>query len=206
MLKRIRFLVLLLAGLAMLGSLGIALVGLNDDIEPSDLAVVLGSQVLPNGQPSARLQARLDQAVALYRQGICARILVSGGTGKEGFSEAQVMARYLTDQGKIPRQTILLDEHGDTTEATALNTAQIMRGHKLESALIVTQYYHVPRTRLAFKKAGVPVVRGAHAHFFSLRDFYAIPRELIALPVYGLRHFPREAPPASTSAAEPRGA
>lgn len=193
MLKRVRFLVLLLAGLVVLGSLGITLAGLHDDIEPSDLGVVLGSQVLPDGQPSARLRARLDEAVVLYRQGACARILVSGGTGKEGFSEAQVMARYLATQGKIPRQAILLDEHGDTTEATALNTAQIMRDHKLQSALIVTQYYHVPRTRLAFKKAGVPFVHSAHARFFSLRDFYAIPRELIALPVYGLRQFPKEA-------------
>ncbi|HKQ10949.1 MAG TPA: YdcF family protein [Rhizomicrobium sp.] len=193
MLKRACHLVLLLAGLAALGSLGIALAGLNDDIEPSDLAVVLGSQVLPDGQPSARLQARLDEAVVLYRQGVCGRILVSGGTGKEGFSEAQVMARYLVDQGKIPGQAIMLDEHGDTTEATALNTAQIMRDHKLKIALIVTQYYHVPRTRLAFKKAGIPIVHGAHARFFSLRDFYAIPRELIALPVYGLRQFPKKA-------------
>lgn len=192
MLKRLRLLAFLLAGLALLGSLGIAVAGLYDDIQPSDLGVVLGSQVLPNGQPSPRLQARLDEAVTLYRQGACARILVSGGTGKEGYSEAQVMADYLSVQAKIPRQAILLDEHGDTTEATALNTARIMRDHKLTSALIVTQYYHVPRTRLAFRKAGIPIVHGAHARFFSLRDFYAIPRELIALPVYALRRFSRQ--------------
>lgn len=195
MLKRLRLLAFLLVGLAVLGSLGVALAGLNDDIQPSDVGIVLGSQVLPDGRPSERLKARLDEAVALYRQGICARILVSGGTGKEGFSEAQVMARYLAAQGKIPREMILLDEQGNTTEATALNAAHIMRDHKLQSALIVTQYYHVPRTRLAFKKAGIPIIHSAHAHFFSLRDFYAIPRELIALPVYGLRRFPHKAPP-----------
>jgi uncharacterized SAM-binding protein YcdF (DUF218 family) len=204
MLKRGRLLVFLLAGLVVLGSLGVAMAGLNDDIQSSDLGVVLGSQVSPDGRPSARLQARLDEAVALYRQGVCARILVSGGTGKEGFSEAQVMARYLAE--RIPPQAIMLDEHGDTTEATALNTAQIMRDHGLKSALIVTQYYHVPRTRLAFKKAGVPIVHSAHAHFFSLRDFYAIPRELIALPVYGVRQFPQPAPHTSGFRAEPGGA
>lgn len=190
MLRRVRFLAVLLAGLVVLGSAGIALAGLADDIQPGDLCVVLGSQVLPDGRPSARLQARLDEAVALYRQGACPRILVSGGTGKEGFSEAQVMANDLAAKGRVPPQAILRDEHGDTTEATALNTAQIMRDHKLNSALIVTQYYHVPRTRLAFRKAGVPIIHGAHARFFSWRDFYAIPRELIALPVYGLRQFP----------------
>jgi vancomycin permeability regulator SanA len=156
MLKRLRLLAFLLVGLAVLGSLGVALAGLDDDIQPSDVGVVLGSQVLPDGRPSERLKARLDEALALYRQGICARILVSGGTGKEGFSEAQVMARYLADQGKIPREVILLDEQGNTTEATAVNTARIMRDHKLKSALIVTQYYHVPRTRLASRRRAFP--------------------------------------------------
>jgi hypothetical protein len=62
----------------MLGSIGILIVGaglisiagLNDNIDRSDVAVVLGNTVDPNGKPSARLQARLDKTIELYRRGI----------------------------------------------------------------------------------------------------------------------------------------
>jgi len=79
----------LLIGLASL--LGIVLTGLLDDIQKSDAGIVLGSKVMPDGTPSDRLRARLDKTAELYRQGMFPCIIVSGGTGKEGFSEAQVM-------------------------------------------------------------------------------------------------------------------
>jgi len=39
--------------------------GLNDNIEYSDVAVVLGNKVELDGYPSKRLQGRLDRAVEL---------------------------------------------------------------------------------------------------------------------------------------------
>ncbi|MDR2219945.1 MAG: YdcF family protein [Methylobacillus sp.] len=192
MLKSICRLALWLAVFLILGSVTITVAGLWDDIEPSDIGVVLGSQVLVRGHPSPRLQARLDKAVELYQQGVLPRILVSGGIERNGISEAQVMANYLISQG-IPREAILLDEHGNTTQATALNTAQIMRDAKLESAMIVTEYFHIPRARLAFDKAGISVIHNAHADFISWRSvFYSTPREVVAFPVYWLREFPED--------------
>ncbi|MFX7825239.1 YdcF family protein, partial [Acinetobacter baumannii] len=79
------------------------------------------------GTPSDRLRARLDKAAELYRQGMFPCIIVSGGTGKEGFSEAQVMAAYLSEVQTVPRSAILLDEQGNTTMATAVNSAAIMQ-------------------------------------------------------------------------------
>lgn len=74
------------------GSAGIVLDGLRDDVQVSDVGIVLGSKVMPDGTPSARLQARLDKAAELYRQGMFKHVIVSGGSGVEGFSEAKVMA------------------------------------------------------------------------------------------------------------------
>jgi uncharacterized SAM-binding protein YcdF (DUF218 family) len=164
--------------------------GLRDDVQVSDAGIVLGSKVMLDGTPSPRLRARLDRAADLYKQRMFAHVIVSGGTGVEGFSEAQVMARYLAEQRGVPAAAILLDEHGIDTEATARNSAAIMHAHGFTSALVVTQYFHVPRSRYALRRAGIVTVHAAHAHFFEARDVYSTARELVALPAYwidGLR-------------------
>ena len=168
-----------------LGCAMIAADGLIDDIECVDAAIVLGSKVMPDGKPSARLQARLERAGDLYRDGIVRFVIVSGGTGIEGFSEGRVMAEALETAG-IPPEAIIVDEAGSTTRATAENAARIMKDRGLAGALVVTQYFHITRSRLALKQAGISPVHSAHADFFELRDFYSIAREAIALPSYWL--------------------
>jgi hypothetical protein len=46
----------------------IVVAGLRDDIQAADVAIVPGNTVEKDGHPSARLRARLDQTVTLYRQ------------------------------------------------------------------------------------------------------------------------------------------
>ncbi|MBH0142681.1 YdcF family protein, partial [Pseudomonas syringae pv. tomato] len=79
--KKIQLTLLSLGLLFILTAGLIAMDGLSDNAQTSDAAIVLGSKVTPDGVPSARLQARLDRAVELYRQGRVRNIIVSGGTG-----------------------------------------------------------------------------------------------------------------------------
>lgn len=65
--------------------------GLNDNIEFSEVAVVLGNKVELDGRPSKRLQGRLDRAVELYKKEYFNYVIVSGGIGKAGFNEAVIM-------------------------------------------------------------------------------------------------------------------
>ncbi|WP_229217429.1 YdcF family protein [Massilia forsythiae] len=169
----------------------IVLAGLRDDVQVSDVGIVLGSKVMPDGAPSDRLRARLDRAAGLYRQGMFKHVIVSGGTGVEGFSEARVMADYLVERRAVPRAAILVDEHGDTTEATARNSAAIMRVHGFDSAMVITQYFHIARCRYALRHAGIQEVHAAHAVYVEPRDAYSTLRELIALPVYWIRDLRR---------------
>jgi vancomycin permeability regulator SanA len=157
--------------------------GLHDDIQPSDVAVVLGNKVEPSGVPATRLQARLDRAAELYRQGCFPRIIVSGGFGKEGFDEAAVMKRYLVAAG-IPDDRILEDPQGITTWATAQNTASILRQHSWRSVMVISQYFHISRSSLAMKRCGIAEVHAAHASYFEVRDLYAIPREVAGYVSY----------------------
>lgn len=175
----IAFLVILFAIVA------IVVDGLTDNTHVSDVAVILGSKVELNGQPSARLIARLDRAQALYKAQVIKHLIVSGGIGKEGFDEALVMRDYLIRTG-VPSAAIIVDSKGNDTEDTARNCAGLMTLHGFKSVIIVTQYFHVSRTRIALHAYGIAEVYSAHAQFFELRDIYSIAREILALPVYWL--------------------
>src|SRR5215510_7845470 len=181
---RIAMLMLLMAPLALV--IAILIDGLTDNVTESDVGIVLGSQVMPDGTPSASLRSRLYRADELFQLGMFKYVIVSGGTGKEGRSEARVMADYLTGQKKMPREAIILDEYGNTTQATAQNSAAIMKERGLASAVVVTQYFHITRTRYALRRAGVAMVCTAHARYFEIRDLYSITREAVALLVYWL--------------------
>lgn len=161
--------------------------GLHDDLFPADLIVVLGNTVQTDGTPSPRLKARLDRAAALFRTANAPLILVSGGVGKEGFDESAAMADYLAAAG-VPAAALLRDPEGVNTRATAQNTATILRNLRGESAIVVSQYFHVARSVWLLRQAGVKRVGHAHALYFEIRDLYSLPREMAALTAVFFRH------------------
>src|ERR1051325_8914289 len=110
----------------LLGAMLIVADGLRDDIRPADVAIVLGNTVERDGRPSARLRARLDKALELYRGGLFGHVIVSGGVGAEGFDEAEVMKRYLVSRG-VPEDRVVPDGGGATTYLTARNAAEVMK-------------------------------------------------------------------------------
>lgn len=186
MLKKLLILpcALLLALLLACGAL--ALDGVRDRLAPADVIIVPGNTIAPDGTPSPRLQARLDAALMAYRQRLAPRILVSGATGKEGFDEAASMAAYLRRQG-VPAAAIIEDNQGWTSAATAHNAAAIMANHGLRTAMVATQYFHVPRMRLALERAGIQVSGQVHASYIEWRDLYSLPRETAGFALYHLR-------------------
>jgi len=157
--------------------------GLSDDIHAADVAIVLGSKVEVSGVPSTRLRARLDRAVELYKQGLFQHVIVSGGTGSEGFDEAAVMKAYLIEKG-VPGDQVYVDSQGASTYLTAKNSSRMMKENNWRSALVVSQYFHISRTKLALRRFGVSPVFSAHADYFELRDIYSIAREVFGYGGY----------------------
>lgn len=185
--RRLAPIAAVIAAVPLVGAAAIVIDGLTDTVAPSDVAVVLGNTVQPDGTPSDRLAARLDRSVDLWEAGTVQAILVSGATGKEAVPEGDAMRRYLVQQG-VPGNRIIVDNAGVDTSATARNAAGIMAARGYDSAIVVTQYFHIPRARLAMQREGIET-RTAHASFFEARDIYSTARELVAYPVYflGLR-------------------
>ena len=183
---------LLLLGIALYlsAALILTLVGLQEEVQPADVCVVFGNKVERNGVPSLSLASRLDKGLALYQRGSCPSVIVSGGVGKEGWDEGQVMADYLAERG-VPRDGILVDSQGNNTYLTAANTARLAETHHFRSFVLISHFYHLPRARLTFQRLGLQVVAIAHAERFVPRDFYyGLMREVIAYPVYFVRMLP----------------
>jgi len=176
----------LFAGLLL--AVGIAVDGMSDRPHPADVAIVPGNRVNPDGRPSSWLQARLDKTVEMYQKGFFSWVIVSGGFGKEGFDEAAVMKAYLVRAG-IPAEVILEDHEGVNTYATALNSSVLMSSFGWKSAFVISQYYQIPRTKLALSRFGIKEIYSAHAQGLTTNGLISLAREVIAYPVYFIRSY-----------------
>ncbi len=93
------------------------------------------------------------------------------------------MRDYLV-KNQVPLKVIIIDSKGKNTYLTALNSKKILENLGLKSVLIITQYYHITRTSLAFSKVGMENTYSAHAVLFELRDVYSLVREFFGYYKY----------------------
>src|SRR6202050_1893853 len=85
-----------------------------EEAHPADVILVLGAAEY-RGKPSPVLQARLNHALWLYRQGLAPRILTTGGRGGDPrFTEGEVARAYLA-QHDVPSESIMVESEGGTT-------------------------------------------------------------------------------------------
>lgn len=157
--------------------------GLYDKGSNADITLVLGSKVNAEGTCSTRLQKRLDKSLSLYQQGRVKKILVSGGLGKEGFYEGDKMKAYLITKG-VTDSVIIVDNKGDNTLASVDNALAIKDSLHLNSIIAVSQYFHLTRTKMFFRKRKFSQISTASPLYFEIRDFYSLPREVFAFYVY----------------------
>lgn len=140
---------ILVLGIGVWGLLvaAVYLYGKRDEARPVDAIVVMGAAQY-NGRPSPVLQARLDHAVALYRQGYAHTMVMTGGIGVgDTVSEAVVSRRYAVERGIPP--AVILTERGGLSSAESLGTvAALMARHNLDTALLVSDPFHMLRLRI----------------------------------------------------------
>jgi len=109
----------------------------------ADAAIVLGAAEY-NGRPSPDLQARLDQALALFRARRVPLVAVTGGKiAGDVFTEAGVSARYLRAHG-IPAADIVVGWGSDTYQNVS-SVAPPLKARSVSSMLVVTDPFHEDR-------------------------------------------------------------
>lgn len=117
------------------------------------VALVLGASIR-RGEPSAMLTDRLDAAVELYNEKKVKKLIVSGDNREEHYNEPVIMKRYLSERG-IPLDDIISDYAGRRTYDSCYRLKEIFGQ---ESAIIVTQRYHLVRALYLCRSLGIDAV------------------------------------------------
>ena len=161
--------------------LRMAMFGPTRYVRDADCAIVLGARVWDDGTPSHALSDRVDEAILLYQEGHVRRLLMSGAIDDgNGFSEPLVMKARAVAAG-VPSEAILLDEAGVDTASTVRNSARLAQAHAIGSALVVSHYYHEPRLKMLFARAGMRVYTvPARMKHRLIKEPYFVAREIAA--------------------------
>jgi len=121
------------------------------DVPAAPVALVLGAQVYPDGEPSPFLAARLVIAQRLLAAGKVQAILVSGDHREWKYDEPGAMTRWLVQRG-VPANKIAQDHAGFDTYDSCVRAIKIFGVRK---AIVVTQSYHLPRAIMLCRRVGV---------------------------------------------------
>lgn len=151
-----------------------------------DCFVIMGAAVRKDLAPSGAMRRRVEGALVLGRTSAKPIYLVTGGVGKYGDAESQVMKRLLIQAG-VSETSILVDAESRDTLASVIRCAKILKQHNnLSSITVCSDRYHIHRCRWLFYLLGIrtrfgemPSGKTANG---SLRWFFYYFRELVATP------------------------
>ena len=152
---------LLAAGLLAIGGWFVWLYGqihfyaTHDEARPADAIAVFGAAEY-DGRPSPVLRARLEHALALYRERLAPLVITLGGAGGPGDSEGGVGHDYLLAHG-VPENQIIAETQSTNTEESAARLAAIARENHLNRILAVSDGTHLFRIRALCTSMGLTV-------------------------------------------------
>jgi uncharacterized SAM-binding protein YcdF (DUF218 family) len=136
----------------------VLLAGARPVLRPADAILVLGAAQY-NGRPSPVFRARLEYALELYRDGYADRLIFTGGVGaRDTLAEADVARRWALARD-VPPEAILVERQGVTSAQSVMAAGDLMRAHGLQSALIVSDPFHMLRLELLARRAGIHPLR-----------------------------------------------
>ncbi len=166
------------------------------DIPPEPVAIVFGAGLWRDGTPTPILQDRVATAAELYFAGKVKKLLLSGDNRFVDYNEPAAMRRVALEFG-VPDRDIVLDYAGRRTYDTCYRAHAIFR---VESAILVTQGFHLPRAiyicnHLGLEATGVRADRRPYPRssmlYWNVRELFATLTALLdvhwlhPLPVLG---------------------
>jgi uncharacterized SAM-binding protein YcdF (DUF218 family) len=121
----------------------------------ADAVVVLGAQVLGPGAPAPAARRRVAHGVEVLAGGGARWLVLTGGVGEAGVSEASVMAEVAAGLG-VTRDRLVLEEESTSTLEQAIAVARLARRRGWRRVVVVTDRYHLPRALFLFRRMGLP--------------------------------------------------
>ena len=152
-----RVALLLLLNALLLPAAVIHIYGRIDHAQAADVIVVLGAGLERSNRPGQALTRRAQQAATLYARGMAQWVICTGGIGAgRSRSEADACRELLQLRG-VPAQAILLEDSSRSTEENALRSKALMEARGWQSAVVVSDGYHLLRARWLYSRIGQPV-------------------------------------------------
>ena len=173
-----------------------------EKVPAKPVAIVFGAGLWWDGQPTPVLNDRVTTAAELYHAGKVAWLLLSGSQSGS-YNEPEAMQAVAQSLG-VPPEAIVLDSAGDRTYDTCWRARSI---YEVQSAILVTQNFHLPRALYTCEQLGIQVVgvaadrrdyRRSSLLYWNLRE---LPATLTAFMELHLLH---PAPSSSVSLDLPR--
>ncbi len=148
--------------------------------------IIPGAYVYPDGRLSDILKDRVDTALEIYKKNSNLKILVTGDHGNLQYDEVNNMRKYIEQKG-IKASSIFLDHAGFSTYESIYRAKYIF---KVDSAVIVTQDYHLKRAVYSARGMGIEaygVKADKHIYVdiikYKIRESLAIYKDFISVNI-----------------------
>lgn len=139
-------------------------------------AIVLGARVFPDGRLCDMLADRVATAVDLYKSNRVEKLIMTGDHGREDYDEVNHMRLYAEKLG-VPSEDIFMDHAGFNTYDSMYRAREVFL---VDSAVVVTQAFHLPRAVYAARALGLEAVGvAADRHIYAGAEYYDL-REIPA--------------------------
>jgi len=118
--------------------------------------IVLGKSLFQHGEPHYSLISRMSNSAQYFQQHHAKNkddiMIVTGGKVRSDvFSEAQVMKDLAMQEG-VDAERIIMEESANNTIENALFTLDLLYELGVQSVVIITADYHLPRVQTIFER------------------------------------------------------
>ena len=126
------------------------------------VAIIFGAGLRRDGSPTAMLRDRVLTGAELYFSGQVDKLLMSGDNRFVDYNEPEAMRQFALSAG-VPAEAIVLDYAGRRTYDTCYRAKAIFG---VESALLVTQGFHLPRALFLCNMLGMDTLGVEATHCY----------------------------------------
>jgi SanA protein len=135
------------------------------EVSPDRVAIVFGAGLRRDGMPTAVLRDRVETAARLYFEGKVEVLLMSGDNRFVDYNEPEAMRQYARSLG-VPDEAMVLDYAGRRTYDTCYRARHIFG---VESAILVTQKFHLARALFTCNALGLKAVGVEAENYYYLK-------------------------------------
>jgi uncharacterized SAM-binding protein YcdF (DUF218 family) len=129
-----------------------------DRVQKADVIIVLGAGVQRDNTPGTAMRRRASHAADLWKAGYAPRIICSGGKpGYQTRAESDACAELLIREDGIPESAVIQEDQSRSTEENAIYTHRIMQANGWQTAIVVSDGFHLFRARHLFLSEGMTI-------------------------------------------------